>query len=86
MQRMDSTLTFTSTDPCRTTLVDEAGNPAYVIYTNEIASTLVTTYADAYGATFATLEWRSYLPDRLKHGVEKPRAVDKWLKTEGKQS
>ena len=75
-------LEFTSPDPCRTSLVNQDRKIVYTASTNEPPGARpVTTYADASGYAFASLEWRMYFSDRLQIGPNgEKRVVSKWLK------
>ena len=74
-------LEFTSSDPCRTTLIRESdGTTQYTAVTVESGSNPFTTFKDASEAVIATLEWRLYLPDKLTREGQQPMVVGKWLK------
>lgn len=78
-----TTLEFTSPDPCRTSLVNQDRKVIYTASTDEPLSGghPVTTYTDASGYVFASLEWRMCLSDNLQIGQDgEKRVVGKWLK------
>ena len=90
MTDWETTLQLTSHDPCRTTL-EYVGSPteagahkvAYTITTNEDGPRPITSYTDSSGYTFATLEWRSILPDQLQIADGEKQVIGKWLKKAG---
>ncbi|EJC98704.1 uncharacterized protein FOMMEDRAFT_161532 [Fomitiporia mediterranea MF3/22] len=73
---------LTSKDPCRTDIVypSTPQKPVYEIRTDESGSKPVTSYVDATGNVFATLEWHMYLSDKLTVRGGPSQNVSKWLK------
>lgn len=79
-----TTLELTSPDTCRTFLVDQDRKALYSVKTDEPPNGRpVTSYTYALDYTFASLEWRFLLPDRLQLVADgEESSVKNWLKIE----
>lgn len=90
MKSYDYILELTSHDPCRTTLVyvdyrtdKSQWKTFYTVTTDESGPKPIVSYKNENGIVFATLEWRTGLPDRIQVGSEERILVGKWLKKHG---
>ena len=80
-------LELTSNDPCRTTVVSsKTSTVAYTASTTLSGSETITSFKDASGHVFATLEWHTYRSDKLALEGQEKEPVNKWLKSRSQHS
>ena len=78
---------LTSNDPCRTTVVvAKTSTVAYTASTTLSGSDTITSFKDASGHVFATLEWHTYRSDKLALEGQEKEPVNKWLKSSSQHS